>query len=79
MACICYKMSTGHQSHRIRWVTQGIYPRTEAGFHDALRHEARLLDSSFAARIIKARDDDCRKVWLVQQCNPRKCCLPEDT
>jgi hypothetical protein len=79
MTCICYTMSNGRQSHRIAWVTRGVYPRTEAGFYSALRHEAGMLDSGFAIRIIKGRDDDSRKVWLVQQCNPWKCCLPEHT
>ena len=79
MACICYKMSSGHQSHPISWITLGVYPRTERGFHDAIRHEARLIETDLATRIIKARDDDCRRVWLVQQCNPWKCCLPDNT
>lgn len=79
MACICYKISSGRQSHPITWVTQGTYPRTEAGLHDALRHEAQLIDSAFATRIIKSRNDDCRKVWVVQQCRPWKCCEPENS
>lgn len=74
MACICYKMSTGHQSHPITWVTVGTYPRTEAGFYQALRHEGRILESDYATRIIKTRDNDCRRVWLVQQCSPWRCC-----
>lgn len=79
MPCICYKMSTGKQSHSIAWVTLGTYPCTEAGFHEALRHEARLIDSSFALRIVRTRDDDCRKVWAVQQCKPWSCCMQENT
>jgi hypothetical protein len=76
MACICYKMSTGRQAHPISWVTLGIYPRTEAGLCEALKHEAHLIDSAFATRIIKTRDNDCRKVWVVQRCSPWKCCEP---
>ncbi|MCK9580664.1 MAG: hypothetical protein M0Q92_09470 [Methanoregula sp.] len=72
-------MSTGQQSHPITWITRGSYPRTEAGFHEALILEAQLLDSALATRIIKARDDDCRKIWVVQQCNPWKCCLEDNT
>ncbi len=78
MACICYKMSTGKQSHPITWITLGAYPRTEAGLREALRHEAHLVDSTFATRVIKTRDEDSRKVWLVQQCSPWKCCEPEN-
>jgi|WetSurMetagenome_2_1015567.scaffolds.fasta_scaffold111148_2 hypothetical protein len=74
MACICYKTSSGKESHPICWETRGMYPRTEAGFVAAIRHEAQLLNSSFASRIVKGRDDDCRKVWKVQQCRPWKCC-----
>ncbi len=76
MVCICYKMSTGRQSHSITWNTLGVYPRTEAGFHEALLHEAALINSAYAVRIVKSRDDDCRKVWLVQQCRPWKHCEP---
>jgi hypothetical protein len=78
MPCICYKISSGRQSHPILWITLGTYPRTESGFHEALRHEARLMDSAYATRIIKCRDDDCRKVWIVQRCSPWKCCEPEN-
>jgi hypothetical protein len=79
MACICYKMSSGKQSHPITWITLGTYPRTEKGFCEALKHEAGLIDSAFAARIIKTRDNDCRKIWAVQQCSPWKCCFPEES
>jgi len=79
MACICYKTSSGKASHPITWETLGRYPRTEAGFHAALKHEAQLIDSAFASRIIKSRDDDCRKVWIVQQCRPWKCCEEKNT
>jgi hypothetical protein len=79
MACICYKMSTGKQSHPITWVTLGIYPHNEAGFHAALKHEAQLIDSQFATRITRTRDNDCRKIWAVQQCSPWNCCKKPDT
>lgn len=79
MACICYKMSSGRQSHSIEWITLVSFPRTEAGFHAALMHEADLIRSAYATRIIKGRDDDSRKVWMVQQCKPWKCCDPENT
>jgi hypothetical protein len=79
MACICYKMSTGQQSHPITWVTLGAYSHTEAGFHEALKHEAQLIDSAFATRIIRMRDDDCKMIWAVQRCIPWKCCGSENT
>jgi hypothetical protein len=79
MACICYKVSSGKASHPITWETRGIYPRTEAGFHAALKLEAQLIDSAFASRIIKSRDDDCRRVWTVQQCRHWKCCESGNT
>lgn len=77
MSCICYKTSSGEASHAIEWVTVAAFPRTEVGFHAAIREESRLIDSPFAHRIIKARDDDCKRVWLVQQCHPWECCLPD--
>jgi len=79
MVCICYRMSSGRQSHLITWVTLASYPATEAGFHAALRHEATLIDSDYAIRIVKARDDDCRKVWMVQKCRPWKCCESDNS
>jgi hypothetical protein len=79
MACICYKISSGKAAHSILWKTLESFPRTEAGFHAALKLESQLIDSAFASRIIKSRDDDCRKVWLVQRCRPWKCCEEENT
>ncbi|MFA4859989.1 hypothetical protein [Methanoregula sp.] len=79
MACICYKTSSGKASHPIQWIAVASFPRTEPGFHAALKEESHLIDSPFAHRIIKARDDDCQRVWLVQQCHPWACCLPENT
>jgi hypothetical protein len=79
MVCICYRTSSGKASHPIEWETLGQYPRNEAGFHAAIRHEAQLMESSFATRIVKSRDDDCRRVWTVQQCRPWKCCVPDNT
>ncbi|NMB79870.1 MAG: hypothetical protein GYA23_12340 [Methanomicrobiales archaeon] len=79
MACICYKMSSGKQSHPITWITLETYPHTEAGYHAALKHQVRLLDSEYAIRITSMRDEDSRKVWAVQQCSPWKCCIPENT
>jgi len=76
MACICYKTSSGKASHPIQWVTVATFPRTELGFQAALKVESHLIDSPFAHRIIKARDDDCQKVWIVQQCHPWECCKP---
>lgn len=78
MACICYHMSTGRSSHPIAWKTVGSYTGNEAGFHAALKHEAGLIDSAYATRIWRTRDDDCRSVWVVQQCRPWKCCLPPE-
>lgn len=79
MACICYKTSSGKASHPIEWRTVASFPRNEAGFHAALRQESLLLDSPLAHRIINARDDDCRSVWMIQQCRPWKCCLTDHT
>ena len=78
LACICYKMSSGREAHPITWQTVGMYPCTEAGFHEAIRLESRLIDSDRATRIIRGRDNDCRRVWMVQQCKPWKCCTPEN-
>nr|WP_319375636.1 hypothetical protein [uncultured Methanoregula sp.] len=77
MACICYRTSSGKASHPIAWTTVAVFPGTEAGFHAALREESHLLDSPYAHRIIRSRDDDCRRVWIVQQCSPWKCCIPD--
>jgi hypothetical protein len=78
VACICYKTSTGKQSHPIHWVKIGTYPGTESGFLQAIKQESELIDSPFAHRIIKTRDADSRKVWVVEQCLPWKCCQPSD-
>ncbi|MFA4876509.1 MAG: hypothetical protein WC586_03775 [Methanoregula sp.] len=79
MACICYKTSSGKASHRIQWETVAVFPLTEMGFRAALKEESLLLDTPFAHRIIRTRDEDCRKVWVVQKCLPWKCCLPENS
>ncbi|WP_321508273.1 hypothetical protein [uncultured Methanoregula sp.] len=78
MACICYKISSGKASHLIQWETVATFTGTEAGFQAALKQEATLIDSPYAHRIIRTRDDDCRKVWRVQKCLPWKCCLPDN-
>jgi hypothetical protein len=78
MACICYRMSDGRASHTITWETLAAYPGNESGYHEALKHEALLIDSAYAARVVRVRDDDCRRVWAVQQCRPWKCCRPRD-
>nr|WP_320160915.1 hypothetical protein [uncultured Methanoregula sp.] len=79
MACICYKTSSGKSAHPIQWRTVAVFSRTEAGFQAALKEESQLLDSPYAHRILPSRDNDCRKVWMVQQCFPWKCCMTDHT